>query len=308
MQRTSPNRRQIPSAVAASPAALSVGDAKAMSTPIADSRAVPTSITRGYAPGLLGQIHYRRSGPEAPSGKPPLLCLHPSPMSSLVFEDFLPQMGRDRECLGIDTPGYGASAAPAATPSIEDYADAVGALADHLGLKQVDLFGYHTGCAIALALALKRPGLVGRVVMNSALMFTPEEVEASRKSFRARASKPLDAQIPNILESWASWRKFWRDVPDEARAWALFWESQRNLTRSMWGFIAVFEYDFPAALARLDKPLLVFNPEDDLNEITARAAPLMRQGRIHPLPGWTHGFLNAHPGEVAGWVRDFLDS
>ncbi len=276
--------------------------------PTPSSNAAPPVVTRGYAPGLWGQIHYRAAGPGRPSGKPPLLCLHPSPMSGLVFADVLPWMAEDRLCIAADTPGYGQSDYPPTQPSIGDYAQSMGLLLDHLQLGQVDLFGYHTGCAIAVELTRRRPEQIRKIVLNSALMFTPEEIAAYKASFAARGSEPLDVQIPKILERWGFWRKFWRDVPDEARAWRLFWESERDPTRSTWGFNAVFQYDFPEALARIRQPILVFNPEDDLHETTGRAAGIVGAGAIHDLPGWTHGFLNTHPQEIAGLVRAFLEA
>jgi pimeloyl-ACP methyl ester carboxylesterase len=265
-------------------------------------------VTRGYAPGLWGQLHYRMAQPDTPTDKVPLLCLHPSPMSGLVFGDFLPEMARDRLCIAADTPGYGQSDYPPRQPTMAEFAQSMGLLLDHLGLKQVDLFGYHTGCAIAVELARQRPEAVRKILFNSALMFTPEEIVEFKQFFAARGSEPLGVQIPKIMDRWGFWWKFWRDVPDEARAWRLFWEAERDPTKSTWGFNAVFAYDFPKALAGVDKPMLVLNPEDDLYEITARVSQVLGEGHVHDLPGWTHGFLNQHPAEIAAIARTFFDS
>jgi pimeloyl-ACP methyl ester carboxylesterase len=266
------------------------------------------SLTKAYANARFGPLHYRRQDPPLGGERLPLLCLHPSPMSGLVFEDFLPVMGADRVCVAADTPGYGLSDPPPPGPSIGDYAEAMGDLIDELGFEQVDLFGYHTGCAIGLELALRRPNRIGRIVLNSALMFTPEEITAYRAMFAVRGATPPEQLIATVLERWASWRAFWRDVPDETRAWALFWEAERNAIRSTWGFNAVFDYDFPKTLAMTRHPLLILNPEDDLYAITPRAAAAPYSSRIHDLPGWTHGFLNTYPEQVAQVLRTFLDA
>jgi hypothetical protein len=43
--------------------------------------------------------------------------------------------------------------------------------------------------------------------------------------------------------------------------------------------------------------------------MTPRAKPLLNaQSRIHDLPGWTHGHLDAHTAEMAAVVRRFLDA
>ena len=54
--------------------------------------------------------------------------------------------------------------------------------------------------------------------------------------------------------------------------------------------------------------MLILNPEDDLWDYTPRAAPLLKNGRVHDLPGWTHGFLDARTSETATLVREFLDT
>lgn len=94
--------------------------------------------------------------PELPPGRsarPPLLCLHPSPLSGLVYDRWLVEIGRDRLALAPDTPGYGSSAAPPQPPAIGDYADAMHRFIDEIGLREVDLMGYHTGSLTSVEFA-----------------------------------------------------------------------------------------------------------------------------------------------------------
>jgi pimeloyl-ACP methyl ester carboxylesterase len=172
----------------------------------------------------------------------------------------------------------------------------------------VDLFGYHTGCATSIELAKQRPSLVRKIVLNSALMFTQQELADLKESFAKRSAPPLDGQIAGLPDRWKHHRAWWRDVPDEDRAWAMFWESNRDIKHSTWGFTAAFANDFAKTLSETKNPLLIFNPQDDLWEMTPRAKGVAPDMRIHDLPGWTHGYLNAHPDEVAALVRDFLDA
>jgi pimeloyl-ACP methyl ester carboxylesterase len=60
-------------------------------------------------------------------------------------------------------------------------------------------------------------------------------------------------------------------------------------------------------LARVKQPVLVLNPEDDLHAQTLRADGLMKNGRIHELPGWGHGFLDLFPTQAAALVRGHLN-
>ena len=61
-------------------------------------------VRKGYADTLLGQIHYREAG----SGLP-VVFLHESPLSSLMFEPALPLLGQLVHAVAMDTPGYGSS-------------------------------------------------------------------------------------------------------------------------------------------------------------------------------------------------------
>jgi pimeloyl-ACP methyl ester carboxylesterase len=66
-------------------------------------------------------------------------------------------------------------------------------------------------------------------------------------------------------------------------------------------------YDLAHALPRLTQPTLVLNPDDDLKALTPRVDAHLKNGRLHGLPGWTHGFLESKAAETAGIVRRFLD-
>ena len=260
-------------------------------------------IRKGYADGPFGQIHYRMAGTSTQAT--PLMLLHPSPLSGLVWDGFIAEMAKDRLVVAPDTPGFGESDPPASEPEIEDYAAAMAAFAQAMDLSHVDVMGYHTGSLTAVELAARHPDLVGKMVMISATVFTEEE----RDSFRTQyATQTIDEKGAALSTRWEWIKTFWRDDPDPAKRWEVFLEGQRHHTVSHWGHRAAFNYDMAAALEAAAKPILILNPEDDLWEYTPRAAPLLRNGRVHDLPGWTHGFLDAHTGDVAELVRAFLDT
>jgi hypothetical protein len=56
------------------------------------------------------------------------------------------------------------------------------------------------------------------------------------------------------------------------------------------------------------QPILILNPGDDLDVQTRRAQGLASNSRILELPGWGHGFLDAHTEEAATLARAFLDA
>jgi pimeloyl-ACP methyl ester carboxylesterase len=261
------------------------------------------SIKRGYTDGPFGQIHYRIAG--EPSDHTPLLLMHPSPLSGVVWDGFISEIGRDRIAVAPDTPGFGESAPPKSEPEIADYAKAMATFLEHQGLKSVDIMGYHTGSLIALEMARLFPDLVRKAVMISATVFTADETEAFRAKY---TTETVDEKGEGLTDRWQFIKEFWRDEPDDARRWQIFIEGQRNHGVMHWGHRAAFNFDMAAALESASIPILILNPEDDLWTYTPRATPLMKNGRVHDLPGWTHGFLDAHTADVAKLVREFLDT
>jgi pimeloyl-ACP methyl ester carboxylesterase len=99
-----------------------------------------------------------------------------------------------------------------------------------------------------------------------------------------------------------------RDVPSDDRYVDISLERMRRFRTGPWGFRAAFNYDLTKALPEIAQPVLILNPEDDVWLQTPRAKPFLRNGRIHDLPGWTHGFIDSHTAETAAVVRPFLDS
>ncbi|MFM2372941.1 MAG: hypothetical protein RIS85_2663 [Pseudomonadota bacterium] len=264
------------------------------------------SFRQGFAPYRFGQVHYWQGGLERTPGKVPLLCLHASPGSSRSYAAFLPLMAAQRPVIAADTPGYGLSDPPPSQPRIEDYADAMIAMADNLKLRKIDLLGNHTSSSTALEIAIRRPGLVRKIVVNSALVYTPEEIIALRESETPYAGLTFDVAANKAPVDWPRMRAMQRDMSEED-AWAFFWEVNRNPTRSIWGYEASFTYDAKAALPRVTQPILVVSPDDVLRAPSLRARSLMRHGEVMELP-WSAGTFTAHAAEMTQIIGRFLDA
>jgi len=265
-----------------------------------------TAVRRHYVDGPHGQMHLRVARPDAATA-PPLLCIHMSPMTGRVFERVLGEIGRDRLALAFDTPGYGQSDAPAAPPSIEDYAAALLAGLEAFGVTgPVDLAGYHTGGMTALAMAALAPARVRRLVVIGAAILT----DAERQAFSAHyGPKAPDADGGHLLRRWRGFVYHHlrpgvalADVADAFR------EAMTGGANDWWGHAAAFAFDQAAALARLDQPALILNLGDDLSAYAARAAGLAPRSHLLDLPGWGHGFLDQHSADAAALLRSFLDA
>ncbi len=260
------------------------------------------AIHRAYVTAAGCQIHYRQAGPDG--ARSPLLLIHPSPSSSLVYEPLMAELGTDRLVIAPDLPGHGMSDIPPEPPAIAEYAATLLALEAMLGLGMFDIVGYHTGGLIAAEMA-RQHAAVRKIVMISAMVLTDEE----RARLKGRAARGIDEHAASFGPGWQNFKtNFWRMGNDEARTWNLYLEAQRNPSTSAWGMTAAADYDLTAVLQGLAQPILVLNPEDDLRAHTNRVGPSLRNGKVHDLPGWTHGFVDSKAVETAKLVRDFLDN
>jgi pimeloyl-ACP methyl ester carboxylesterase len=123
---------------------------------------------RAYFDCRHGQLHVRTAFP-ATGGfdeQVTLLCLHPDDATGRVFASLLPLAAAARSVYAPDLPGCGESDAAAAGGKLTaDAAAAVADLAADLRLREVDVLGLHGGAAVAVELALARPGLVRALVL-----------------------------------------------------------------------------------------------------------------------------------------------
>lgn len=282
--------------------ALAASGVDAGSKRVNDGR-VP--VLRAYADGLEGQIHYRYAGSRGLK-EAPLLCMHPSPMSSVVFDVWLAEMGRDRFVVAPDTPGYGGSDKPAIQPQIGDYSDAMVAFMDSMGLGQIDVMGYYTGAFTAADMAMRYPTRIRNVVMISAPIFNDE----LRERYRATLTKE-DPDFVYALTTLANNIKKsplgeFPDLPSTDRYADIMVESLRQYRISNWGYRAAFTYDLTKTLPKVSQAVLVLNLDDFLKELTRQAKPYLKNGRIHEFPGWNSGSLDTHADEIAKVVRSFL--
>ena len=133
--------------------------------------------------GSARRVHYRRAG----SG-PPLLLIHQSPRSSAEYEPLLAKWAADFTCLAPDSPGFGESAPlPMAAPDVNDYADAVFAFMDAMGLDKAGAYGFHSGAITLITAAKRAPGRFTAVAANGYAVWT----DAERADFGANYTPPF---------------------------------------------------------------------------------------------------------------------
>jgi pimeloyl-ACP methyl ester carboxylesterase len=109
-------------------------------------------------------IDYR----ERPGTAPALVLLHGIGSNADSFAGIVPFLPADWRVIAWNAPGYGASAPLVQHwPVAADYADALAAFLDRLGIDRVTLVGHSLGALIGAALAAVRPARVERLLLAS---------------------------------------------------------------------------------------------------------------------------------------------
>jgi len=116
-------------------------------------------------------VHGRRAG-----HGPPLVLLHQSPRSSAELEPLIALLAARWDVIAPDTPGNGLSEpiGEGVIP-LARFADATARLLDTLGIGRCVVYGFHTGAAIACALAVQHAGRISAALLNGLPVFESHE-------------------------------------------------------------------------------------------------------------------------------------
>jgi len=271
------------------------------------SQSVTVHLRKMYVDCRHGQLHVHTAFPSSGGFDEltPLVCIHPGPLSGRVFRPLLGDLGKDRSVYAPDLPGHGESEPPDSPPSMAEYAAAVGDLVDSLRLRQVDLLGWQGGSLAAVELAIARPQQVRRVVLASVPVFDAREREAfNAKPWPARARDDGS----HLVEEWQRIRRARGATVALSRMGEDLAGALRAGDSAVWGPSAVANYPAGERLPLLRQPAMVLRPRDEFWDMSGRAGTLIQESRRVDLPEQDGGLFDAGVGEVAGYLRDFLDS
>ncbi len=270
-----------------------------MSTVNRENRSGP--VRKGYVDTSGGQIHYRTVRP-AQESAPPLVLLHQTASASAMYEGLLGAL-TGRWLLALDTPGFGGSFTPEQPLTISYCAAMLAEALASLGITECDVFGHHTGAALAVQLAHAQLGLVRRLVLSGPPLLNPEQVAALKASLRPFTLAPDGSHLTAI---WARLRGRDPDLPlavvhRETLLTAAAGEQAQQ------AYQAVFTQDFAGQLQALTQPVLMLAGEyDTLRASLEPALALLRNGQGRVLPAATTYVCDREPARLAGIIAEFL--
>lgn len=226
----------------------------------------------------------------------PILGVHGSPSSAVMWEAAAASLARHGRCITYDRRGYLRSrqAEPAASVDLDDHVDDALALLAVLDAVPAIVIGRSTGGLIALALALRSPTVVRALVLLEPAVFTlDDETQAWAEGLRARA---LDAEshgprgVAESIIRDALGDETWESFPADLRT--MFEGTDDGVRAELHGHgldLSARPRAFdPAELAAMSVPTLVVaatdSPEPLRRSATDLAALLPTAELVH-LPG-----------------------
>ncbi len=230
---------------------------------------------------------------------PPVVLVHGAGASSDDWPAELRALP-GRRVLAVDLPGHGAAPGPPGT-SIAERAAAVEALLDAEGIARAVIAGHSMGGAVALSLALERPGRVAALVLvatGARLRVAPEAL--------ALSATPEGLALAARAMADRSFGPGARDAVREARA--------REIAATAPGLLhsdlsACDAFDVMPRLGELRVPaLVVCGTEDRLTppKYAAFLAERLAGARLVLVPGAGHLVMVEEPRAVASAVAEFL--
>ncbi|MAI06963.1 MAG: hypothetical protein CBC47_07525 [Alphaproteobacteria bacterium TMED87] len=262
------------------------------------------NIYRNYVNLKSGQVHIRISGKEK-NDRRPLVCFHLSPVSGIIFEKLMMEMGQDRLIIAPDTPGFGMSDYISSEPTIRDYAKVMKDLINKLKIQNLDIMGYHTGSKICVELANLIQERINHLILISAPIYKKNELEEQHKNMGNYTAPKGDGS--HLIKAWNGLWK-WRgpnQMPTDIMK--IFPDQIKGGHKSHWGHKAAFSYTYPERIKNIKIPILVINTKDDLFNYTKRIKKYLINGKIFEKKDWGHGFLDHNTKEIAKYTRNFLD-
>lgn len=263
-------------------------------------------VRRSYAESRCGQIHLWTAYPSGGGfdERTPVVCLHHAGGSGRLFAPMLKELGSDRSIYAPDLPGHGTSDAASGKTNVADVAGAIGDFLDSLRLRQVDVFGYQLGAAVAAELAIARPQQVRRVMLWGVPAYSSQDRVTMLQQPAALGSREDGS---DVAEEWQ--RVLDRrgpGVPSAALA-EEFADRLRAGVHGMKALAAALDYAPTERLPLMKQPTLVLRLKDEFWEQAPRIRGALTNGAMLDLSDFGQGFLSAAPQRFASIAREFLD-
>jgi pimeloyl-ACP methyl ester carboxylesterase len=252
-----------------------------------------TMTTPGTYASVNGlQLYYETHG----TGRP-LVLLHGGLLTiELTFSPILPSLAQHHQVIAVELQGHGRTADTDRAMSINVLADDVAALLDQLGIAQADVFGFSLGGFVALELAMRRPELVGKLVLASVSF----RQDGYHDDIRNSEEHPNSPRMPTAADFQLMQDEYERLAPDPGH-FAEFAEKASTM-------VGQFEGWSDDELRATQVPTLILLGDTDFLRLdhAIKMFELMPNAQLAVLPDTTHMGVTRSPNQVLALVEPFL--
>jgi 3-oxoadipate enol-lactonase len=235
------------------------------------------------------ELHVTLAGDDS---RPALFLNHSLATNHEMWGMQLPVFARHFRVVAFDMRGHGASTAPAGTYSMDQLADDVVALADHLNLKTFHFLGLSIGGLVGQSLGLRHGGRLQKLILSST--FTGPVNAEGKKGWDERIAMArahgMQSQVEVTMARWLS-ADFQQAAPHSAQ-----WIRDLIAETPIDGFCgcaaAIRDMNLePNALKSIMTPTLVIAGEKDPGATPAagqRIVEAIAGAQFFVLPGGYH--------------------
>jgi pimeloyl-ACP methyl ester carboxylesterase len=261
-----------------------------------------TPVESGYIPVNGLEMYYEIHG----SGRP-LVLLHGN-LSTIgtSFGKVLPQLASTRRIIAVEQQGHGHTADIDRPFSIEQWAQDTTALLRHLGIEQADFFGYSSGGAVALEIALRSPALVRKLVWAGGTSYR-------RDGLYPELLKGFEAMKPEDLDG-SPFQQAYASIAPHPEQWHRLVAKIADLDRRTqgWSRETIASVKAPALLIIGDSDIV--RPEHVVEMFRLLGGGVvgdlvgLPRSQLAVLPGTTHVTLTDRAEWLTSMITAFLDA
>ena len=219
-----------------------------------------------------------------------------------------PLQRRGIRAIGVDTPGFGESDPTPFVPTVEDWAAAIPAVLDHLGIAQADVLGHHTGSMVATEVALQFPGRVRKLILNGPLPMDEERrLEFLEGNEEREINFVYESDGSHLQASFAGRKRMYGDGADPRTITRYTVEKFQGYAPFWTGHHAAFIYDHGSAIKNIQQPTMILTNTGDQIYENAKLTRTMRPDFAYiEFEGGGIDIVDQMPEQWADAVANFL--
>ena len=240
------------------------------------------------------------------SGGIPLVFLHGVGSDKSVWRPQLEHFGGSRRAVAFDYPGYGDSDPAAELATRDDYAAAVFAAMDALGIGSAHVCGLSLGGVVAIAMHAAAPERCASLIIADSFAVHPDGRGIYQRGLEASTSVGMralaEARAPLLLGAGAS---------EELRQEVVETMSHIDPAAFRIGLEAVWLADQRERVAAIDVPVLVIVGNEDKvtpPDLSSELARTIGGAQLHVIDGAGHLGNIEKPDEFNQLVERFIEA